>query len=102
MPELCLTVRFALQPEHFDEAVALLHQLRHHTRQEPGNLAYDLYRSTEQPDVVFLYERYVDQAGLDAHRASAHFERYGKNGFFRFVTERRAELYTPVPAPTAG
>jgi quinol monooxygenase YgiN len=38
-------------------------------REEPGNHAYVLHRSTENPQVFMFYEEYSDQAALDAHRA---------------------------------
>jgi quinol monooxygenase YgiN len=54
---------------------------------------YIAHRSTTDPRKFFLYEQYDDQAGLDAHRASAHFERYGKGGLFAILESRSPELY---------
>lgn len=96
MSEICLTVRVAVRDGHAEEAVAHLRILREQTRREPGNIVYDVYRSTEVPNVFFLYERYADQAALDAHRASAHFDQHGKNGLYRWVEDRRAEYYAPL------
>jgi quinol monooxygenase YgiN len=38
-------------------------------REEPGNHAYILHRSTQDPRVFMCYEEYDDQAALEAHRA---------------------------------
>lgn len=38
-------------------------------REEPGNGAYVVHRSTQDPRVFLLYETYEDQAALEAHRA---------------------------------
>jgi quinol monooxygenase YgiN len=38
-------------------------------REEPGNHAYILHRSTQDPRVFLLYEAYEDHAALEAHRA---------------------------------
>jgi len=38
-------------------------------REEPGNQAYLLHRSTQDPRVFMFYEAYEDQAALEAHRA---------------------------------
>lgn len=38
-------------------------------REEPGNCAYVVHRSTQDPRVFLLYETYEDQAALEAHRA---------------------------------
>ena len=38
-------------------------------REEPGNHAYILHRSTQEPRIFMFYEEYDDQTALDAHRA---------------------------------
>ena len=35
---------------------------------EPGTLRFDVWEFADEPDAVYLYEAYVDQAALDAHR----------------------------------
>jgi len=42
------------------------------TRQEPGCLMYVAHVHAEDPRRVLFYERWKDQAALDAHNASAH------------------------------
>ncbi|MBV9229143.1 MAG: antibiotic biosynthesis monooxygenase [Chloroflexi bacterium] len=46
------------------------------SRQEPGCLYYQAQISTTDPQLFFLYEQYVDEAGYEAHMATPHFERY--------------------------
>jgi quinol monooxygenase YgiN len=38
-------------------------------REEPGNHAYSLHRSTQDPRVFMLYGEYEDQAAFDAYHA---------------------------------
>ena len=38
-------------------------------REEPGNRAYTLHRSTEDPRVFMVYEEYEDAEALASHRA---------------------------------
>jgi quinol monooxygenase YgiN len=38
-------------------------------REEPGNQAYIVHRSMQDPRVFMVYEEYDDQAALEAHRA---------------------------------
>jgi quinol monooxygenase YgiN len=48
------------------------------TRQEPGNLTYDLYQSTS-PDgrqQYNLIEHYADEAAIAAHRASGYYQQF--------------------------
>ncbi|MBU1041192.1 MAG: antibiotic biosynthesis monooxygenase [Proteobacteria bacterium] len=42
------------------------------TRQEPGCQEYAAHVHAEDPKRVLFYERWQDQAALDAHNASAH------------------------------
>jgi quinol monooxygenase YgiN len=46
------------------------------SRQEPWCLYYQAQRSTTDPQLFFLYEQYVDEAGYEAHMATPHFEHY--------------------------
>ena len=42
------------------------------TRKEPGCQGYFAHVHAEDPKRVLFYERWQDQAALDAHNASAH------------------------------
>jgi quinol monooxygenase YgiN len=44
---------------------------------EPGCRLYALHR-TETPGTYVFMERYVDQAAVDAHRATEHFKTLGR------------------------
>ena len=43
-------------------------------RTEPGNLAFDAYRSFRDPNAYVLLERYGSRDALAAHRATPHFQ----------------------------
>jgi quinol monooxygenase YgiN len=93
---LILIVHVTIKAGHEDEVLDSFRKLQEATRREPGCIAYVIQRSRENPRHYVAYEQYTDQAALDAHRASPHFKEHGTNGFYRFVEERRAELYDPV------
>lgn len=44
------------------------------SEQEPGCAMYIVNRSVDDPRHFLLYEQYVDQAALDAHRETAMFK----------------------------
>jgi quinol monooxygenase YgiN len=44
--------------------------------QEPGTLRFDIWESTDEPDVVYLYEAYVDESAFGAHTANAPFKQF--------------------------
>ena len=43
---------------------------------EPGTLRFDVWESADEPDAVYLYEAYVDQAALDAHKEGEPFKKF--------------------------
>lgn len=90
---LCLAVTYRIQEGHEEEAAALLRQMVEPTRAEPGNLMYLVHRSPTEPGRFFFYEQYTDQAALDAHRASPHFQQFMVNGVFNFIVSREPVVY---------
>jgi|SRR5579871_1409968 len=48
------------------------------TRSEPGCLGYELNTSSEKPGTFLFYEKFANQAALDAHVNSPHFQGFLK------------------------
>ncbi|GIZ13279.1 putative quinol monooxygenase [Pseudomonas sp. NCCP-436] len=40
---------------------------------EPGCLTFDVMRDRSDPDLVWLYEVYLDEAAFEAHMQTPHF-----------------------------
>ena len=93
---LVLAVHVTIKAGHEDEVVDIFRKLQEETRREPGCIFYVVQRAKDNPRHFLVYEQYTDQAALDAHRAAPHFEKYGKNGFYPLVEERRADLFDPI------
>lgn len=91
---ICVAVTYVLQEDREEEALELFRPLAEHARAEPGCRMYIVHRSIDEPRRFFLYEQYVDEEALDAHRASPHFEKYAKNGLFPILEGRSPEIYT--------
>jgi quinol monooxygenase YgiN len=66
-----LAVLAFAEPVAGPELAALAEVVRA-TRQEPGCLEYVAHTSATDPRKVLFYERWQDQAALDAHNLSAH------------------------------
>jgi quinol monooxygenase YgiN len=45
------------------------------SRDEPGTLRFDVWQVPDEPDALFLYEAYTDEAAFDAHKANKPFQR---------------------------
>ena len=93
---LILAVHVTIKAGHEDEVLDSFRKLQEETRREPGCIAYIVQRSRENPRHYLVYEQYTDEAALEAHRNSPHFKQYAAGGFYRFVAERRAELFDPI------
>jgi quinol monooxygenase YgiN len=93
---LVLAVHVTIKAGHEDEVLEPFRKLEEATRRESGCIAYVVQRSRENRRHYLVYEQYVDEAALDAHRNSPHFRQYGAEGFYRFVEDRRAELFDPI------
>lgn len=94
---ICVAVTYVMKAGHEEEAAGLFRQLTGPTRAEPGCRMYLVHRSSTDPRKFFLYEQYDDQAALDAHRASPHFDQYAKGGLFPILESRSPELYELLP-----
>lgn len=76
--EMTVHVFAGLQPKpEFREKVALaLKSLVSASREEPGNITYELFTAGEGDDGLYLIESYTDMAAFEAHKASQHYQDY--------------------------
>ena len=62
-----------------NEFLSIAATLVGNTRKEEGNISYTLYQNPENPAQFIFYEEYKDQAAMDFHAASKHFNSFAKN-----------------------
>jgi quinol monooxygenase YgiN len=89
-------VRFRFATEDRAQVTDILRNLALASRQEPGCVNYVPHRIEDDLDTVLIYEQYADQAALEAHRASPHFQQYAVSGLFQLMKERSMETLTAV------
>jgi quinol monooxygenase YgiN len=77
-----------------EELRALLDGMVAPTREEAGNLAYDLWQEQADPARFVLDELYVDDAAVAAHRATPHYQDYTSR--IGELAERTAVVLSPV------
>lgn len=53
-----------------------LQALIHPTRQEPGNITYQMHQLRDAPEMFYVYESWHGQEGLDTHIALPHFQAF--------------------------
>lgn len=93
----CVAVTYLIRAGHEEEAVAFFRKLTPLSRAEPGCRFYLVHRAADDPRRFFLYEQYDDQAALDAHRASPHFQEFVVNGLFPLLEKREPLICHPLP-----
>jgi quinol monooxygenase YgiN len=71
----------------------MLRELAARSREEPGCLQYVVHRSTSTPDTFVLYEQYVDDAAIAAHRSSAHFQDLAVGQIIPMLEVREVDTY---------
>ena len=84
-------VRLRFSPEDRSDVSEMLRQLAAESRKEPGCLTYIPHWSEAAPDTALIYEQYQDRAAHEAHRATAHFQKYAVAGLYQRMRERDVE-----------
>ena len=74
MHVVCIHVH--VKPEHREEFLRETLENARNTVREPGNLRFDVIQQIDDPDRFMLYEVYRDEAGMEAHKATAHYARW--------------------------
>lgn len=74
---LVLHVTVRVKPEHASEFVeAAVTNATRSAEDEPGCLRFDVIRDRDDPNCLYFYEVYRDDAALAVHRLTPHFKAY--------------------------
>ena len=84
--------------EHVADVEAELRRMVQASRQEPGNLRYDLYRIAEGSTSFHLFETYDGPASMDAHRGSEHYQAYRAKVANWLVSAPEVKVLTAIDA----
>ena len=91
-----LAVVWVAKPGHEEEVANVFRKLEAASRREPGCLMYMVHRHKDQPGRFFIYEQYRDDAALQAHKDSTHFQEYAVNGLADLADRVMGELHEPL------
>lgn len=79
------------------EAFAKISAYNHdHSRQEPGNVRFDVLQSNTDPTQFVLYEVYADEEAAAAHKKTEHYLKWREEVAPYMNTPRRAMPTSPV------
>lgn len=62
--------KFVARPGKRDELIRALRPMFEAVKSEPGTLLYMMHTCPADPNAVWFYERYVDQAAFEVHRTT--------------------------------
>ncbi len=69
-----LAVTWTAKPGNEAQVREILQQLGVKSRAEPGVITYTTHVDPENPREFFIYEKYHDASGLEAHQETEHFQ----------------------------
>jgi quinol monooxygenase YgiN len=90
---VAIFTRLTAKPGRRQELLDVLEELAVSTRAEPGNEQFVVHAARDEPDVVLGYERFTDDAAIEAHRAT---------DAVRVAREQLDELLTEPPEIVYG
>ena len=67
-------VKWNIKKTETSEILKLLPELAEKTRNEDGNVLYNIYQTEENPDQLILHERYRDATAMEVHKNSDHYK----------------------------
>ncbi len=91
-----LAVTWMAKAGHEVEVAEIFTKLEAASRQEPGCLMYIVHRHRSDPRLFFIYEQYRNDAALEAHRQSPHFQQYAVTALKDIGERTQGELYSPL------
>ena len=74
---IIVTAAARLRPDTRDEALAAALRMQETAAQEPGCQEYRFWTAIDDPDSLLLFERWDDDAALEAHLAAPHTREFG-------------------------
>lgn len=91
-----LAVTWVADDGESDAVADTLRRLMPLSRAEPGCLEYDAHSDPDDESTFFIFERYADQAALDAHAASPRFQELVLGEALPRLASRQRIVLTPL------
>lgn len=66
--------KWQVKEGQLDAVLELLQEVAAKSREEDGNLFYNLHQSKQDANTLLLYEGYISEAAVEVHRNSVYFQ----------------------------
>ena len=93
---LSFTVRMTFDQADREAIDEILCHLSAASRKEPGCISYVPHFVEGEGCTVLIYEQYKDEAALEHHRATPHFQQYAIGGLYQKMKDRQVENLSAV------
>lgn len=70
-----VVAKFLIKKEKVDEVKSITKELIDQTREEDGNLSYELYQDIDNPQIFSFIEEWQSKEALEAHMGTDHFKK---------------------------
>ncbi len=88
-----VAVHFQIKPDQLQEFLPLIaQQAENSLKHEPDCLQFDVCRSTEDENLIYLYEKYTARAAFEAHLNAPYYGPFN-NAVTPMVQEKTVEFF---------
>jgi quinol monooxygenase YgiN len=87
---ISFTVRMDFEATDREMVAETLRHLAPASRQEPGCVSYIAHFVEGEPATVLIYEQYSDEAALEFHRTTPHFQQHA-TALYQLMRSRTIE-----------
>jgi len=70
------------------------------SQDQPGCLRFDVIQDDKDPNTIYFYEVYRDDAAIEAHRAAPHYSAWGNLPADWFVGQKAIVIRGTMIAPS--
>jgi quinol monooxygenase YgiN len=91
--QVTVAARWQVKPGRLGDVLAILAELEPASLAEPGCLAYEVYQGVDASGTLLLLERYRDEAALEAHKQSGHYQALVVGRVLPLLADRRVEIF---------
>jgi len=88
--------KWQVKPEQLNVVIKLIGQIVAASTKEEGNLFYQVYQKSDDPNMLLLFEGYKDEVALQKHRDSTHFKNIVVNQIVPMLESREVILGHPL------
>ncbi|MBS1665392.1 MAG: antibiotic biosynthesis monooxygenase [Bacteroidetes bacterium] len=96
MSPIHVFAKWTIIPGHLENVLMMLKELQAKTREEMGNLFFDIHQDNADPHTLVLFEGYKDASAQALHINSAHYISVVVEKIRPLLLERAVILTTPI------